>query len=37
MFKRGFKINIKEKLVRKKETYNNFNELIIIVIEINDA
>ena len=37
MFKRKFKINIKEELVRNGETYNNFNELIIIVIEIDDA
>ena len=37
MFKRGLKINIKEKLVRKDETYESLNEFIIIVIEINDA
>ena len=37
IFKRGFKINIKKKFVRKEKTYNNFNEFIIIVIEINDA
>ena len=37
MFKRGLKINIKEELVRKKKTYENLNEFIIIVIEIDDA
>ena len=37
MFKREFKINIKKKLIRKKETYKNFNKFIIIVIEIDDA
>ena len=37
MFKREFKINIKKELVRKKKTYENFNEFIIIVIKIDDA
>ena len=37
MFKRGFKINIKKKLIRKEKTYDNFNEFIIIVIEIDNA
>ena len=37
MFKRKFKINIKKEFVRKRETYNNFNEFIIIIIEIDDA
>ena len=37
MFKRKFKINIKEKLVRKDETYTSFNKFIIIVIKINDV
>ena len=37
MFKRKFKINIKKEFIRKKKTYNNFNEFIIIVIKINDA
>ena len=37
MFKRKLKINIKKKLVRKRETYESLNELIIIVIEIDDA
>ena len=37
MFKREFKINIKEELVRKKKTYESFNEFIIIVIKIEDV
>ena len=37
MFKRELKVNIKEELVRKGETYKSFNELIIIAIEIDDA
>ena len=36
MFKRELKINIKKELVREEETYEIFNELIIIVIEIDD-
>ena len=37
MFKRRFKINIKKEFIRKKKMYENFNEFIIIVIEIDDA
>ena len=37
MFKRKLKINIKKELVRKRKTYKILNELIIIVIEIDNA
>ena len=37
IFKREFKVNIKKKLIRKKETYKSLNEFIVIVIEIDDA
>ena len=36
MIRRKFKINIKEKLVRKSEKCKNFKKFIINVIKIND-
>ena len=37
IFKKRFKTNVKKELVRKNETYNKFNEFIIIIIKINDV
>ena len=37
MFQKKLKINIKKELIQKNKTYRIINELIINVIEINDA
>ena len=36
IFRRKFKTNVKEELVRKRITYKSFKKLIIVVIKIDD-